>query len=140
MLLRALLLSTAFASIASFAEPPAFSHKRHAAVAMDCTFCHKGAATQARSGFPAAALCRTCHPKQETPPIPSRRVYRLADFVFFSHARHADAKVQCATCHGNVNAQDPMLLFRSTKMADCVECHKQTKATIVCQKCHELGQ
>jgi len=72
--------------------------------------------------------------------IPSRRVYKLPDFVVFSHAKHLVAKVECARCHGPVNERDRLTLEVEHTMKACVDCHRQTKATIVCTACHELGQ
>jgi hypothetical protein len=73
-------------------------------------------------------------------PVPSKRVYKLADFVVFSHARHAAAKVECGRCHGPVYEREQLTAEVSHSMKACVDCHKQTKATIVCTACHELGQ
>lgn len=126
--------------LAALAGEPAFSHKRHAKVNLACTFCHKGAATAERAGFPAWKTCHTCHTEKEEQPIPSQRVYRLPDFVFFSHARHTTAKVACAACHGDVKAQAKLEPNLSTRMATCVGCHKENQATAACNACHELGQ
>ena len=52
----------------------------------------------------------------------------------------AAAKVACAACHGDVKAQAKIEVHRSTKMAACVDCHKEHKATVACNACHELGQ
>jgi len=68
------------------------------------------------------------------------RVYRVPDFVFFSHSIHAAAKMECRTCHGEVTEHDTLSEFRSTKMYSCVQCHKEKQATQVCTACHELGQ
>ncbi|MBI2689077.1 MAG: cytochrome c3 family protein [Acidobacteria bacterium] len=119
---------------------PSFSHKRHASLNLECTFCHTGAVTRERAGFPAWKTCHTCHTGKAEQPIPSQRIYKLPDFVFFSHARHATAQVDCTSCHGNVKKQAKIELYRSTKMAACVDCHKENRATVVCNACHELGQ
>lgn len=137
--MRAVLFLCLFLAPVRGAEP-AFSHKRHAEVQLACTFCHKTAATTERAGFPAWKTCQTCHTTKADQSIPSRRVYRLPDFVFFSHGRHATAKVECAACHGDLKTQATVQLFRSTKMASCVDCHKERHATIACNACHELGQ
>lgn len=126
--------------LAAFAEPEPFSHKRHADLNLQCVFCHKGAVSVERAGFPAWKTCQTCHTEKTAQAIPSRRVYKLPDFVFFSHARHSTAKVECTACHGEVKSQDKIAMHRSTKMAACVDCHKENKATVVCNACHELGQ
>jgi hypothetical protein len=60
--------------------------------------------------------------------------------VFFSHGKHYNAKLECATCHGNVLKQEKITLFRPTTMKACIDCHKETKATLECNSCHELSQ
>ena len=105
---------------------------------MDCTQCHSGAETKERAGFPAATLCRNCHRDYDSK-IPSQRIYKVRDFVFFSHAAHK-AKSTCSECHGEIRQQASVTLFRPTTMIACVECHKEKKATEVCNSCHELGQ
>lgn len=137
--MRWLLLSLA-SVFAAGAEPATFSHKVHAGVNLACTFCHKTATTAERATFPAWKTCQTCHADKVEAAIPSQRVYKLPDFVFFSHGRHAEAKVECTTCHGEVKQQAKIELHRSAKMAACVDCHKEAKATIACNACHELGQ
>lgn len=117
-----------------------FSHLRHANVNLACTFCHKTAETAEHAGFPAWKTCHTCHTQMPEQAIPSRRVYKLPDFVFFSHARHIAAKTECATCHGDVKTQDRIEIHRSTRMAACVDCHKERQAATACNVCHELGQ
>lgn len=128
------------AVIPALAEPEPFSHKRHGELNLPCTFCHTTAASAERATFPAWKTCQTCHREKPVQALPSQRVYRLPDFVFFSHGRHATAKVECAACHGDVKAQAKITVHRSTKMAACVDCHKEEKATVVCNACHELGQ
>jgi c(7)-type cytochrome triheme protein len=72
--------------------------------------------------------------------IPSQQIYELPDFVFFSHASHAAAMVECTTCHGNVAIQETITLNQPLKMKWCVDCHKQSHAAARCNTCHELGQ
>jgi hypothetical protein len=126
--------------LAALAADPPFSHQKHAGVNLKCTFCHKGAETQERATFPKWNTCQTCHPDKSSETIPSRRVYKLADYVFFSHAKHTAAKMECAACHGDVKAQAVLQRHRPITMAACVDCHKQQNATTVCNACHELGQ
>ena len=74
-------------------------------------------------------------------PAAAKKVYRLPDFVLFSHSRHKDAKVECAACHGDVAVIGRVeAVFRATNMKACVDCHKSRNATVVCTACHELGQ
>ena len=123
----------------------AFQHKKHAALKLKCNYCHTTAAKQERAGFPAAATqCKTCHTAIAADrKIPSTRVYRLADFVFFSHEKHvttAAAKLDCATCHGDVYQQEVLKVERPVTMIACIACHKEHKANNACNACHELGQ
>jgi hypothetical protein len=116
-----------------------FSHKLHAPLKMKCTQCHTSVEKEEIASFPEVASCRVCHTSMEAREIPSRRVYLLREFVFFSHAAHHAAKVACPSCHGDVNNHDTLKVERPTTMAACVACHKQTKATLECNACHELG-
>ena len=84
--------------------------------------------------------CRVCHVDMADRKIPARRVYEAPDFVFFSHGRHVAAKVQCVRCHGDVAAQAIVTARQPLKMKWCVDCHKEAKAAVRCNTCHELGQ
>jgi len=136
-------------------QPVAFSHKVHVSAGAACGNCHKGAATQARAGIPGATDCMMCHRavKRDSPAIialksyadsrvavPWVRAYRLPDFVFFSHERHAKKNVACAECHGPVGSRDVLMKEVSTSMDACMSCHLQRKASTECNVCHELGQ
>lgn len=116
-----------------------FSHRTHAPLKLKCTQCHTTAEKEDAAGFPEAAACGVCHTSMANREIPSRRVYLLRLFVYFSHADHHAAKVACAACHGEVNDRDVLKVERPTTMAACVACHKQTKATLECNACHDLG-
>jgi c(7)-type cytochrome triheme protein len=72
--------------------------------------------------------------------IPLKRVYELPEFVFFSHGKHAGAKVECKSCHGDISQQAVVQLAQPLKMKWCIDCHKQQKASTSCTLCHELGQ
>jgi transposase len=96
---------------------------------MPCTSCH---AIEERAALPPVEKCQGCH-KQITEF--AKPVRRVPDFVFFSHARHQQAKLECASCHGTLVDQPA-----PAKMKACVDCHKTHKATIVCTACHELSQ
>ncbi len=119
-----------------------FSHKTHAPLRMACTKCHSMDGKGGVAGYPGEAECKVCHTKftaAETT-FPTTRVYRLPDFVFFSHRVHADAKAPCARCHGDVSASDTVKLEVPPFMKMCVDCHRETKASIDCFVCHEIGQ
>ena len=67
------------------------------------------------------------------------RVYRVPDFVFFSHATHVKAEVECNTCHGPVAERDVLAKEVSTSMVMCMNCHAEKKAPNGCSVCHQLG-
>jgi hypothetical protein len=119
-----------------------FRHDRHAALKLRCNYCHTTVEKEDQASFPAIAQCRTCHTGiTEDREIPSERIYRVKDFVFFSHQRHVSGgKVDCAACHGAVYTMAALRVERATTMAACVNCHKEHQASIACNVCHELGQ
>jgi hypothetical protein len=118
-------------------------------------YCHEKALTAERAGFPAAAKCMVCHAQvakdsgviarlaalpKDTFIVPEKPLYRLPDFVMFSHARHKSETISCNICHGNVWAADTLELQLHMKMKACVDCHKANHATVTCTACHELSQ
>jgi len=76
----------------------------------------------------------------EATPFPAQQVYTVEDFVFFSHARHRKAGIDCASCHGAVPERDVVKKEVPTTMKYCVDCHKARQASRDCNTCHELGQ
>lgn len=137
------LLSLAAARVAwAVDDAPRFSHKTHAPLRMPCAKCHAVAGKGVAAGFPGEAECKVCHTKFSAAQtkFPTKRVYRLPDFVFFSHKVHLDAKAECARCHGDVNATPAVTLAVPPTMKMCVDCHRETKASIDCFICHEIGQ
>lgn len=130
-------------TIAAAADAPVFSHKLATHSKLPCATCHPGAFKADRAGFPKITLCQGCHANftEATLKLPSHRIYKLADFVIFSHSRHTGtAKVDCARCHGPVRDREKLTAEVSHNMIACVNCHKETHATITCTACHELGQ
>ncbi|MEW5975337.1 MAG: cytochrome c3 family protein [Acidobacteriota bacterium] len=79
------------------------------------------------------------HAQQKTP-IPWVRIYRVPEFVFFSHRDHLEADVACGTCHGPVNTREILWKEKETSMKVCVDCHKSHEASVKCNLCHELNQ
>lgn len=134
-------------------QPIAYSHKSHIAAGLTCAECHTTAETSERATIPPTAECMTCHAKErrDSPEIvklagfdsrkeevPWRRVYRVPEYVYFSHAEHLSNKsITCDTCHGDVASLDVMQKLKDTSMAACIQCHKQHSAPILCDSCHE---
>ena len=72
--------------------------------------------------------------------VPEKPLYKLPDFVNFSHARHAGANIDCAQCHGDVFSMDVMEPHLAMRMKACVDCHKANGAAATCTTCHEAFQ
>jgi hypothetical protein len=121
---------------------------------MTCIECHAGAAASEQAGFPDTAKCMACHivVRRESPHIQTLaaahaskerirwvRVYKLPDYVFFSHSSHAKAGVICATCHGPAEKRDVLSREKAIDMDTCVKCHSETGASRECALCHQLG-
>ncbi len=135
-------------------QPVPFDHKLHMQRRMTCLDCHGGAQSRARAGLPDRDRCMLCHQAVATEhaavrrlaamPAGSRirweRVYRVPDFVFFSHAEHAPAGLGCASCHGPVETRSVLDQELSTNMVACMNCHAQRQASNGCYLCHDLGQ
>ena len=136
------------------AQPVPFDHKLHAANRIACTDCHPGARTGERAGLPDRDLCMLCHQSiaadhgkiRQVAALPAGsridwvRAYRVPDFVFFSHAEHASAGIECESCHGPVSSRPVLGQEVSINMVACMNCHAQRQASNECFVCHDLGQ
>jgi Cytochrome c7 and related cytochrome c len=135
-------------------QPVGFSHKRHLELGMACLDCHGDAGEKEQAGLPNAQQCMVCHAtiKANSPEIKKLaeihrraeklkwvRVYRVPDFVFFSHANHLKAGEKCATCHGPVEEREVLDKEVSTSMTTCMNCHAARKVSNDCSLCHQLG-
>ena len=136
-------------------QPLPFSHKQHAKLDLKCNSCHPMEGTGDAAGLPKAEDCMSCHQTikkessaiqtlatyyKEDKPIPWVRVYKLPDFVFFSHKKHVDSRVACETCHGPVQTRDILSKEKEISMKSCVDCHKTSRVSTACNLCHELNQ
>lgn len=129
-----------------------FSHKRHADTKLQCVFCHETALSAEKATLPEEQRCMVCHtavkadsdlirqlaeiPK-DSRIAPEKPLYKLPEYVYFSHARHAGAKIECARCHGDVYSMDVVELHMPMRMKACVDCHKANGAEAKCTTCHE---
>jgi Zn ribbon nucleic-acid-binding protein len=104
--------------------------------------------------IPGVAECMVCHGSMPPASPATRklaqlaeanqliswtRLYRLPDFVFFSHRKHAAAKVDCAVCHGPVKERQILWQEKEISMVACVDCHRLRKAPLSCDLCHNIG-
>lgn len=61
-------------------------------------------------------------------PIEWTRVHNLPDHVYFNHAQHvAVGKIECQTCHGEVEKMDVLYQASPLSMGWCINCHRQTE-------------
>lgn len=136
-------------------QPLPYSHKTHVGLGLECRGCHQIADPGFAAGYPPESTCMACHTaiKTESPhiqqlakysadgaPVPWNRVYRVPDFVWFSHASHVeDAAVACETCHGPVAQRDALFQEKPTTMAACMDCHARNNAPNDCDLCHDPG-
>ncbi len=135
-------------------QPLFFGHKSHAQAGVECDTCHSELGAGEKLDIPGVAECMTCH--RDMPPASAEtrklaqlgegnqllawtRLYRLPDFVFFSHRKHAGARVECAVCHGPVKDRDSLWQEKDISMVACVDCHKLRNATLQCDQCHNIG-
>ena len=135
-------------------QPVAFDHRLHMEQRMECIDCHPGAVEGERAGLPDRDRCMLCHQAIATDSAAVRRlaglptgrrirwerVYRVPDFVFFSHAEHSAAGLGCVTCHGPVETRSVLAQEISTNMVACMNCHAQRRVSNECYLCHDLGQ
>ncbi len=119
---------------------------------MPCAYCHRYVAESSVAGVPSVELCAGCHLvvaptnpevqklmsyRNSQQPIPWVRVYRVPDFVYFTHQMHIAADVSCASCHGNVAAMERISLAQPLTMGWCLDCHREREAPIDCWTCHK---
>jgi hypothetical protein len=147
------------------ALPLAFSHAQHlAGEGVHCELCHEGA-SGSRSSLdnllPSEQQCARCHAidrRQPEPPaaagqptgrcVACHRGYAAEQPVAravipppnlkFSHRVHAQARVSCQTCHGDLEAEGVGLATRAQlpTMELCLACHDGRAAPAGCPTCH----
>lgn len=133
-------------------QPIPFNHKLHVGLGAQCRDCHAIKKPGFLAGYPAAATCMACHAavKTDSPeiqklaeaekaqkPIEWVKVYKVPDFVWFSHQTHAvDAAVACETCHGPIAQREAVFKEKPTSMVACMDCHAQHSAPNDCDLCH----
>lgn len=129
-------------------QPVKFSHKVHVGDnGIDCKYCHTTVEQGKSAGIPATNLCMNCHviiregtnsgkfeiakvvnAAESGKPIEWIRIHNLPEHVFFSHAVHVGSgKIDCASCHGQVEKMDIMKQQNDLSMGWCINCHRETK-------------
>ncbi len=143
-------------------QPINFSHAAHQDSA--CEDCHYYLPDGSYSGAPGIENCRQCHEEPMTDSEQERilvedyiqkdrEIFWLVygwqpDNVYFSHAPHQAAELECVQCHRDVTTDEEKLPIyyenrwtgysKSTmKMVACEGCHAERGATNACQMCHK---
>jgi Cytochrome c7 and related cytochrome c len=130
------------------AQPIKFSHAVHSGQnKTDCNYCHYSARISKDAGIPTGSICYNCHllvrtgtrsgvteiakvikALDEKKPVDWVRIYKLPDFVFFSHEQHVSAGgITCDACHGDVKTMNRIYQVPDLSMGWCIECHKTRK-------------
>jgi len=132
-------------------QPVKFSHAVHAGQnKTDCNYCHYTAKISKTAGIPPGSICLNCHflvrngtrsggteiakvidAFEKKRAVEWIRIYRLPDFVFFSHAQHVNAGgITCDACHGNVKEMNRLSQFADLSMGWCIRCHESRKVNL----------
>lgn len=136
-------------------QPIPYSHKLHVGkLQLECTQCHQTDEDGFLMQYPATETCMACHQaiKTDSPhiqklakiaesgePVPWVQIYKVPDYVWFAHASHTEAGVECGVCHGPVAERDALFKEKSTSMASCMQCHAAHGASNACDFCHDPG-
>ena len=129
-------------------QPIKFSHKIHVKEnKIECIFCHNSPEFSRESGIPTTNVCMICHNKIKSgkrsgqfeinkiknsfkvkKPIEWVKIHNLPDHVFFSHAQHVSVgKINCKTCHGDIEEMHVTSQYSTLSMGWCVECHRESE-------------
>lgn len=133
-----------------------FSHERHAKHVPECASCHdimdNGKITRAmhkacvqchpiNEAEPGSEKCLLCHFRKDgqiVPIQPSKRP-NYGD-ASPQHQIHAEAKISCGECHGEVTKARRLSTIDFMRMEGCMGCH-DNKETVAgreqCQLCHK---
>ena len=135
-------------------QPIEFPHNVHVAKKIACTeYCHESVTSGPVAGLPSVRTCMICHDaiavdRPRIKQITAMRAqgidlswqlvygYPAGSHVKFNHAPHIRAKVECATCHGNIGEQTVAQRNVELTMGYCVNCHTARKVSIDCLTCH----
>ena len=60
-------------------------------------------------------------------PIEWIRIHNLPDLVYFNHSQHVKVgRVQCQTCHGEIQKMGEVKQFADLSMGWCINCHRSS--------------
>lgn len=121
-------------------QPVPFSHAFHVTeLQIQCEYCHTGSDDQAVATMPQMGVCMGCHARVGSGlpaiaqlrtyadagrAVPWIRVYKLPEFVQFSHQAHLRNEIECQECHGPVEDMPRIHQATPMSMGWCLECHR----------------
>lgn len=121
-------------------QPIKYSHKLHAGeMKIDCKYCHTGVEVSRAANIPSVDVCMNCHNvarKDKTEimklsnyyesnlPLTWKRIHKIPDFAYFSHAAHVGKGIDCVNCHGDVAQMEVVAQVNSFTMGACLDCHR----------------
>jgi len=74
----------------------------------------------------------------ETHPIKWVRIHNLPDLAYFNHSQHVKVgKIQCQTCHGQIQQMKVVKQFATLQMGWCIDCHRNTNVDVAGNKFYE---
>jgi len=137
-------------------QPINFSHKIHAGQnGVNCVYCHTAAEKGKNGGIPSLNVCMNCHTYVDegpsgkgeiakiyaaldfdpatktygpnTKPVKWVRIHNLPDLAYFNHSQHVVVgKIECQTCHGDVQEEAVLAQNAPLTMGWCINCHRET--------------
>ncbi len=127
-----------------------FSHAEHLLdYGLTCVDCHTEAAASSRSRdniLPKEATCGTCHSEVEDEtqcgmchrPDVQRVAFDSPErLIEFPHGYHLETvQLSCEGCHLGMTETDYASRHNWPIMDDCLTCHQDADAPLVCETCH----
>lgn len=122
-----------------------------------CQYCHVGVEKSKHAVIPSANICMNCHKAVKEGPITGTeeiakiytaldynpetgvygnnptpikwvKIHNLPDHVYFNHSQHVKVgKVECTTCHGEVEKMEVVNQHSPLTMGWCINCHRETE-------------
>ena len=79
------------------------------------------------TSMPALSMVNYGMPSKAQP-IAWVRIHNLPDHVYFNHSQHVKVgKVQCQTCHGEIQKMNEVYQFADLSMGWCINCHRNSQ-------------
>jgi hypothetical protein len=103
-----------------------------------CIECHEGA-PQVKAKLPMDR-CEGCHLKKDVDFSKRGRIFITGDLIFH-HKNHLDAKIDCKSCHKDVDRSSTRDDMAVPSMEACSQCHETDTRTVKarmenCHVCH----